>query len=78
MTLRRGRSYRQDLRDKMPAAIDRGTEPRAVAALFEVSVSWIYKVLGRRRSTAETVARPCAQQTDGPPWRDPSPGEGGP
>jgi transposase len=34
----------------MFAAVDRGMEPEAVATLFEVSVSWIYKALGRRRA----------------------------
>lgn len=57
MEWRRGRAYGQDLRDKMFAAIDRGMEPVEVAEAFTVSVSWIYKVLGRRRTTGETTAR---------------------
>src|SRR5262249_5909376 len=38
--------------------IDRGMEPVEVAEAFTVSVSWIYKALGRRRTTGETTARP--------------------
>jgi transposase len=41
----------------MFAAIDRGMAPKAVAAAFAVSVSWIYKALARRRKTGETAAR---------------------
>jgi transposase len=33
-------------------------EPKAVADAFTVSVSWIYKLQGRRRETGETAARP--------------------
>src|SRR5215467_4456784 len=58
MEWRRGRADGQDLRDKMFAAIDRGMEPIEVAEAFTVSVSWIYKALGRRRTTGETTARP--------------------
>jgi transposase len=57
MNRQRGRSYGQDLRDKMFAAIDRGMNPGAVAMAFAVSVSWIYKALARRRETGETAAR---------------------
>jgi transposase len=58
MEWRRGRAYGQDLRDKMFAVIDRGIEPVEVAETFTVSVSWIYKALGRRRATGEMTARP--------------------
>jgi transposase len=57
MNWQRGRSYGQDLRDKMFAAIDRGINPGAVAMAFAVSVSWIYKALARRRETGETAPR---------------------
>ena len=57
MKWQRGRSYGQDLRDKMFAAIDRGMKPGVVARAFAVSVSWIYKALARRRETGETAAR---------------------
>ena len=33
-------------------------KPVEVAEAFTVSVSWIYKALGRRRTTGETTARP--------------------
>lgn len=65
MNWRQGRPYGQDLRDKVFSAIDRGVEPKAVAAAFTVSVSWIYKVLGRRRETGETTARPQRCQVAG-------------
>jgi len=65
MNWRRGRSYGQDLRDKVFAAIDRGIEAKTVAVTFTVSVSWIYKVLGRRRKRGETTARPQRCQVQG-------------
>jgi transposase len=60
MEWQRGRSYGQDLRDKMFAAIDRGMTPGAVASAFAVSVSWIYKASARRRETGEIRARIAA------------------
>ena len=42
----------------MLAAIDGGVPARAVAERFRVSVSYIYKALGRRQATGETEARP--------------------
>jgi transposase len=39
------------------AAMDGGAEAYTLAPLFRVSVSYIYKVLGRRRATGETTAR---------------------
>ncbi len=58
MNWRQGCAYDQDLRDKVFVAIDKGMEPQTVADAFTVSVSWIYKLLGRRRATGETTARP--------------------
>jgi transposase len=52
-----GRAYSQDLRERVIAAVDSGTGAYAVASLFRVSVSYIYKVLGRRKRTGETRAR---------------------
>lgn len=52
-----GRPYSQDLRDRVMAAVDGGLPAGQVAKLFLVSVSYIYKVLGRRRATGETTAR---------------------
>lgn len=58
MSWRRGRSYSQDLRERVLAVVDGGMGVYAAAALLRVSVSWIYKVLARRRATGETAARP--------------------
>ena len=52
-----GRAYSQDLRERVMAEVDAGTGAYAVAAIFRVSVSYIYKVLGRRRRTGEISAR---------------------
>jgi transposase len=59
---RSGQSYSQDLRGRVLGAIDGGTAAAEVAALFRVSLSYIYKALGRRRSTGETEARPQRNQ----------------
>jgi len=58
MAWKRGRSYAQDLRDRVLAAVDDGMPVYQAAPLFRVSVSYIYKVLIRRRRTGETAARP--------------------
>ena len=55
---RRGRSYSQDLRDRVLAAVDGGMAVRQAAPLFRVSVSYIYKALIRRRATGEAGANP--------------------
>lgn len=55
---RRGQAYSQDLRERVLAASDGGTAAGDVAALFKVSVSYIYKALIRRRATGEQTARP--------------------
>jgi transposase len=55
---RSGQSYSQDLRGRVLGAIDGGTAAAEVAALFKVSLSYIYRALARRRSTGETAARP--------------------
>lgn len=55
-----GRAYSQDLRERVMAAVDSGTGAYAAASLFQVSVSYIYKALGRRKRTGETSARPWA------------------
>jgi transposase len=39
------------------AAIDDGGDAYELAPLFHVSVSYIYKILGRRRTTGETTVR---------------------
>jgi len=53
-----GRAYSTDLRSRVLAAVDGGSPAKAVAQLFQVSVSYIYKALGRRAATGETEARP--------------------
>lgn len=55
-----GRAYSQDLRERVMAAVESGTGAYAAAAVFQVSVSYIYKALGRRRRTGEIGARPWA------------------
>ncbi len=55
-----GRAYSQDLRERVMAAVELGADAYAAAAIFQVSVSYIYKALGRRRKTGETSARPWA------------------
>jgi transposase len=52
-----GKPYSQDLRERVIAAVDSGTRVYAAAPVFQVSVSYIYKILGRRRTTGETTAR---------------------
>ena len=52
----RGRSYSADLRARVLGAVDGGMAVRAIAPVFRVSVSYVYKVLIRRRRTGETEA----------------------
>src|SRR5262249_14307804 len=52
-----GKPYSQDLRERVLGAIDDGGDAYEIAPLFNVSVSYIYKILGRRRTTGETTAR---------------------
>lgn len=58
MGWRRGQSYSQDLRERVLAAVDGGMTAADAAALFRVSVSYIYKARLRRMRTGETTARP--------------------
>ena len=58
MAWKSGQSYSSDLRSRVLAAVDGGVPARAVAEQFRVSVSYIYKALGRRQATGETEARP--------------------
>jgi transposase len=55
-----GRAYSQDLRERVMAEVDSGTGVYAAASILRVSVSYIYKLLGRRKRTGETSARPWA------------------
>ena len=52
-----GAPYSPDLRKRVIAAVDGGHGAYSAAALFRVSVSYIYKALGRRRTTGEATAR---------------------
>ncbi|WP_437366873.1 IS630 family transposase [Inquilinus limosus] len=56
MAWRQGQAYSDDLRVRVLAAVDGGMAVRAAAAVFQVSVSYIYKALIRRRRTGETGA----------------------
>jgi transposase len=57
MSWRSGQAYSQDLRERILARVDAGMSVREAARLFQVSISYIYKALIRRRSTGETAAR---------------------
>jgi len=52
-----GKPYSQDLRERVIAAVDTGTGAYVAALLFQVSVSYIYKALIRRRKTGEVTGR---------------------
>jgi transposase len=58
MAWKSGQSYSTELRSRVMAAIDGGSPAKVAARLFQVSVSYIYKALVRRRATGETEARP--------------------
>ena len=58
MLWRRGKSYSQDLRERVFAAADDGEPVRRIATALRVSVSYVSKVLSRRRLTGQTTARP--------------------
>ena len=52
-----GAPYSQDLRERVISIVDGGMGAYEAAPLLRVSVSYIYKALGRRRETGETTAR---------------------
>jgi transposase len=58
MLWRRGRCYSQDLRARVFAAADAGERVGRIATALRVSVSYVSKVLSRRRLTGETTTRP--------------------
>jgi len=58
MLWQRGRAYAQDLRERVFAAADMGLPVGRVAEMLFVSISYVSKVLGRRRTTGETTAKP--------------------
>ncbi|MCE9589330.1 MAG: IS630 transposase-related protein [Planctomycetes bacterium] len=53
-----GASYSQDLRDRVFGARDRGLKTKEVADLFDVSPSWVRRVLQRRREEGRTTPLP--------------------
>jgi hypothetical protein len=55
-----GVAYSQDLRDRVMAAVDGGLGVYSAAPMFRVSVSYIYKALGRRRATVDALIRAIA------------------
>ena len=58
MAWRSGQSYSEDLRERVLASVDGGMGAYEAAPLFRVSVSYIYKALGRRRASCEVTAKP--------------------
>ena len=58
MLWQRGKSYSQDLRERVFAAADDGEPVGRIATLLRVSVSYVSKVLSRRQRTGETTTRP--------------------
>src|SRR5437899_2089001 len=69
MAWRRGQSYSEDLRGRVLAAVDSGPAARSAAAVFRVSVSYIYKALTNpaaadRGGERQRTARSPAPQTD--------------
>ena len=54
----RGRAHHQDLRERLFQVADAGASVTGVATVLQVSISHVSKVLGRRRRTGETTARP--------------------
>lgn len=51
------RAYSQDLRDRIVRAVDAGASRRATAAKFEVSVSFVIRLVQRWRATGSTRVR---------------------
>ena len=64
MLWRQGKSYSQDLRERVFALSDEGMAVGQTAERLRVSSSYVSKVLSRRRATGETTARPqCCHMT---------------
>ena len=53
MLWHRGKSYSQDLRERVFAAADAGEPVGRIATMLRVSVSYVSKVLSRRRLTGQ-------------------------
>ena len=58
MLWRRGKPYSQDLRERVFAVADDGETVGRIAAMLRVSVSYVSKVLSRRRLIRQRMARP--------------------
>ena len=58
MAWKRGKAYAQDLRDRVFMAADGSHPVGHIAATLSVSISYVSKVLSRRRLTGEIAARP--------------------
>jgi transposase len=58
MLWQRGKSYSQDLRERVFAAADDGVMVTQIARLLRVSISYVSKVLSRRQRTGQTQALP--------------------
>jgi transposase len=58
MLWKRGKAHAQDLRERVFAASEAGLPVGRIAETLFVSISFVSKVLGRRRRTGETTARP--------------------
>jgi transposase len=58
MLHQRGKPYSQDLRDRVFATADDGEPVGRIAVALRVSVSYVSKVLSRRRQTGRTSALP--------------------
>ena len=58
MLWQRGKSYSQDLRERVFAAADDGLLVGQIAVQLRVSISYVSKVLSRRRRTGQTTALP--------------------
>src|SRR5262245_41514087 len=50
-------AYSRDLRQRVVRAYDSGISVAAVAARFEVSVAWVYRLVQRRRDTGSIEPR---------------------
>jgi len=55
------KAYSQDLRERVIAAVEGGLRTTACARLMRVSVSYVSKVIGRKRSSGEIAARPLGR-----------------
>src|SRR4029453_4451036 len=63
MAWRRGQAYSQDLRDRVLAAAAEGLSSREVAEQFDVSPSYVIKVVQRLDREGERSARPQCSHT---------------